>query len=86
MGLRERKKLRTRQTIERTAMQLFAKHGFHATTLAQIADAAEVAPSTLHAAGAAWAATSGNKVELGSDARIVVVLCGANVDPATLAA
>ena len=49
MGLRERKKLRTRRTIERTALQLFAKHGFHATTLAQIADAAEVAPSTLHA-------------------------------------
>jgi AcrR family transcriptional regulator len=49
MGLRERKKLRTRRTIERTALQLFAKHGFHATTLAQIAEAAEVAPSTLHA-------------------------------------
>ena len=49
MGLRERKKLRTRATIERTALELFAKQGFQATTLAQIAEVAEVAPSTLHA-------------------------------------
>ena len=49
MGLRERKKRRTRQTIVRTALDLFARHGFDGTTLAQIADAAEVAPSTLHA-------------------------------------
>src|SRR5439155_12172555 len=49
IGLRERKKLRTRRTIERVALQLFEEQGFHATTLAQIAEAAEVAPSTLHA-------------------------------------
>src|SRR4051794_11193573 len=48
MGLRERKKLRTRVTIERKALELFARQGFQATTLAQIAEAAEVAPSTLH--------------------------------------
>ena len=49
MGLRERKKLRTRKTIERVALELFAQRGFQATTLTQIAEAAEVAPSTLHA-------------------------------------
>jgi AcrR family transcriptional regulator len=49
VGLRERKKRRTRATIERVALDLFAKHGFQATTLAEIADAAEIAPSTLHA-------------------------------------
>src|SRR5690349_20970604 len=49
IGLRERKKQRTRRTIERVALDLFARHGFHATTLAQIAHDAEVAPSTLHA-------------------------------------
>jgi AcrR family transcriptional regulator len=48
MGLRERKKARTRQTIERVALDLFAKRGFQQTTLAEIAEAAEVAPSTLY--------------------------------------
>jgi AcrR family transcriptional regulator len=49
MGLRERKRTRTRQTIVRVALELFTEHGYQATTLAQIAEAAEVAPSTLHA-------------------------------------
>jgi AcrR family transcriptional regulator len=49
IGLRERKKLRTRKTIERVALELFARAGFQGTTLAEIAGAAEVAPSTLHA-------------------------------------
>jgi AcrR family transcriptional regulator len=49
LGLRERKKQRTRRTIERAALDLFARHGFHGATLAQIAHDAEVAPSTLHA-------------------------------------
>jgi len=49
IGLRERKKRRKRDTIVRTALDLFTEHGFERTTLAQIADAAEVAPSTLHA-------------------------------------
>jgi AcrR family transcriptional regulator len=48
LGLRERKKVRTRKTIERVALELFAKQGFQATTLAEIAEAAEVAPSTLY--------------------------------------
>jgi AcrR family transcriptional regulator len=49
LGLRERKKQRTRETIVRAALELFATQGYEATTLAEIAAAAEVAPSTLHA-------------------------------------
>lgn len=47
-GLRERKRRRTRETIVRAALQLFSQHGYRATTLTQIAAAAEIAPSTLH--------------------------------------
>ncbi|NJP43681.1 acyl-CoA-like ligand-binding transcription factor [Actinacidiphila epipremni] len=46
MGLRERKKLRTMETIRREAYRLFAAQGYEATTVDQIADAAEVSPST----------------------------------------
>lgn len=46
-GLRERKKQRTRATIARVALDLFAEQGFQATTIRQIADAAEVAPRTI---------------------------------------
>jgi AcrR family transcriptional regulator len=45
-GLRERKKRRTKETIRREAMRLFEEHGYEATTIEQIADAAEVSPST----------------------------------------
>jgi AcrR family transcriptional regulator len=48
-GLRERKKQRTRETIARVALQLFSEHGFHETTIKQIADAADVAPRTVSA-------------------------------------
>ncbi|MCX4970480.1 TetR family transcriptional regulator [Streptomyces sp. NBC_00654] len=47
MGLRERKKLRTRRSIRREAYRLFAEQGYEATTVDQIACAAEVSPSTL---------------------------------------
>ncbi|MFG1811426.1 TetR family transcriptional regulator [Streptomyces sp. NPDC049040] len=46
LSLRERKKLRTLQTIRREAYRLFAAQGYEATTVDQIADAAEVSPST----------------------------------------
>jgi AcrR family transcriptional regulator len=46
-GLRERKKQRTRETIARVALDLFAEQGFHATTIRQVADAADVAPRTV---------------------------------------
>ncbi|HEX9998944.1 MAG TPA: TetR family transcriptional regulator [Actinoplanes sp.] len=45
-GLRERKKAKTRATIRETAMRLFEEQGYAATTVDQIADAAEVSPST----------------------------------------
>jgi AcrR family transcriptional regulator len=46
-SLRERKKRRTEQTIIATATDLFAKQGYAATTVAEVADAAEVSASTV---------------------------------------
>jgi AcrR family transcriptional regulator len=46
LGLRERKKIKTRQAIRREAFRLFDANGYAATTVEQIADAAEVSPST----------------------------------------
>jgi AcrR family transcriptional regulator len=48
-GLRERKKQRTRETIARAARELFATQGYHATTLAEIAEAADVSTRTIFA-------------------------------------
>jgi AcrR family transcriptional regulator len=46
IGLRERKKLKTRALIQREAMRLFLERGFEATTIEEIAEAAEISPST----------------------------------------
>jgi AcrR family transcriptional regulator len=45
-GLRERKKQQTRERVRREAYRLFAEQGYEATTVDQIADAAEISPST----------------------------------------
>nr|WP_245244819.1 TetR/AcrR family transcriptional regulator [Streptomyces palmae] len=46
-GLRERKKIRTRQAIRHAAYRLFEEQGYEATPVDQIAAAAEVSPSTV---------------------------------------
>jgi AcrR family transcriptional regulator len=45
-GLRERKKAKSRAAIQQQAMRLFTEKGYEATTVEQIAEAAEVSPST----------------------------------------
>jgi AcrR family transcriptional regulator len=47
IGRRERKKLATRQAIADEAMRLFLQRGYDAVTVAEIADAADVAVSTV---------------------------------------
>ncbi|MBO2460586.1 MFS transporter [Actinomadura violacea] len=45
-GLRERKKARTRATIQTCAMRLFRERGYDATTIEQIIEAADVSETT----------------------------------------
>ncbi|MCD9141911.1 TetR family transcriptional regulator [Streptomyces albireticuli] len=45
-GLRERKKRRTRDTLIRCALELFALQGYERTTVDAIAEAADVSPRT----------------------------------------
>jgi AcrR family transcriptional regulator len=48
-GLRERKKQKTRDAIINAAIELFAERGYEQTTIAEIAEAAEVSPRTIFA-------------------------------------
>ncbi|KNB51996.1 TetR/AcrR family transcriptional regulator [Streptomyces caatingaensis] len=47
LGLRERKKIKTRQAIRTAAYRLFEEQGYDATPVDQIAHAADVSPSTV---------------------------------------
>ena len=46
LGLRDRKKIRTRDKIRSEAMRLIVANGYANTTIEQIAAAADIAPST----------------------------------------
>lgn len=46
VGLRERKKAKTMANVQMHALRLFRENGYHATTVEQIAEAAEISPST----------------------------------------
>lgn len=48
LGLRERKKAKMRGLLQEHALRLFRDQGYEQTTIEQIADAAEVSPTTVY--------------------------------------
>jgi AcrR family transcriptional regulator len=48
IGLRERKKIKLRRSVQREALRLFAEQGYEDTTVEQIADAADISTTTLY--------------------------------------
>ena len=48
LGLRERKKIKLRRSVQRESLRLFAEQGYDDTTVEQIADAADVSTSTFY--------------------------------------
>jgi AcrR family transcriptional regulator len=48
VSLRERRRMRTRRSIQEQAMRLFVENGYATTTISDIASAAEVSAMTVH--------------------------------------
>lgn len=48
LGLRERKKIKLRRSVQREALRLFAEQGYEDTTVDQIADAADISTTTFY--------------------------------------
>ncbi len=48
VGLRERKRIKLRRTVQSEALRLFQEQGYDATTVEQIADAAEISTTTFY--------------------------------------
>jgi AcrR family transcriptional regulator len=48
LGLRERKKIKLRRSVQQEALRLFAEQGYEETTVEQIADAADISTTTFY--------------------------------------